>query len=102
MALCTKNQAPKSKTRIAYLWAYRVPELKKPVVSLVGTPHLPLGSKSTLALKVGEGSTIKELERARDWRLTPVFGRPSIPVEVRPTHCKLPGNRSLQSERVRR
>ena len=85
MALCTKNQAPKSKTRIAYLWAYRVPELKKPVVSLVGTQHLPLGSKSTLALKVDEGSTIKELERARDWRLTPASGGHSIPVEVRPT-----------------
>jgi hypothetical protein len=85
MALCTKNQTPKSKTRTAYLWAYRVPELKKPVVSLAGTPHLPLGSKSTLALKVDEGSTIKDLERARDWRLTAVSGGHPIPVEVRPT-----------------
>ena len=85
MALCTKNQASKSKTRAAYLWAYRVPELKKPVVSLIGTPHLPLGSKSTLALKVDEGSTIKELERARDWRLTPASGGHSVPVEVRST-----------------
>jgi hypothetical protein len=85
MAFCTKNQAAKSKTRTAYLWAYRVPELKKPVVSLAGTPHLPLGSKLTLALKVGEGSTIKDLERARDWRLTAVSGGHSIPVEVRPT-----------------
>ncbi len=85
MALCTKNQASKSKTRTAYLWAYRVPELKKPVVSLVGTPHLPLGSKSTLTLKAGEGTTIKELERARDWRLTPASGGHAIPVEIRPT-----------------
>jgi hypothetical protein len=85
MAFCTKNQAAKSKTRTAYLWAYRVPELKKPVVSLAGTPHLQLGSKSTLALKVDEGSTIKDLERARDWRLTAVSGGHSIPVEVRPT-----------------
>jgi hypothetical protein len=84
MAFCT-NQAAKSKTRTAYLWAYRVPELKKPVVSLAGTPHLPLGSKSTLALKVDAGSTIKDLERARDWRLTAVSGGHSIPVEVRPT-----------------
>jgi hypothetical protein len=85
MAFCTKNQAAKSKTRTAYLWAYRVPELKKPVVSLVGTPHLPVGSKSPLALKVGPGSTEKELERARGWRLTPAAGGHSIPVEVRPT-----------------
>ena len=83
MALCTKNPAPKSKVRTAYLWAYSAPQLKKPVVSLAGSPHLPLGSKSTL--KLGEGSAAKELERARDWRLTPVSGGASIPVEVRPT-----------------
>jgi len=85
MAFCTKNSAPKSKTRIAYLWAYRVPEVKKPVVSVAGAPHLPLGSKSTLALKFGGGSTAKELERARDWQLTPVAGGHSIPVDVKPT-----------------
>ena len=85
MTLCTKSQAAKSKTRTAYLWAYRVPELKKPAVSLVGSPHLPIGSKSALALTVSQGFTIKELERARDWRLTPVSGGHSIPVEVRIT-----------------
>ena len=85
MALCTKNPAPKSKTRTAYLWAYRVPELKKPVVSVAGTPHLPLGSKSTLALKPGKDSIAKELERAREWRLTPVAGGRSIAVDVKPT-----------------
>ncbi|MGD1094234.1 MAG: hypothetical protein ABSB35_19890 [Bryobacteraceae bacterium] len=85
MALCTKNSAPKSKTRTAYLWAYRVPELKKPAVSLQGTSHIPLASKSTLAVKLGKGSTATELRRARDWRLTPVSGGTSIPVEIRPT-----------------
>ena len=85
LALCTKNQASKSKTRTAYLWAYRVPQLNKQVVSLAGTSHLPLGSKSTLALTLGEGSTVKELERARDWRLTPLSGGDSIAVQVQAT-----------------
>jgi hypothetical protein len=85
MALCTKNPAPKSKTRTAYLWAYRVPELKKPVVSVAGTPHLPLGLKSTLELKPSRDSKAKELERAREWRLTPAAGGRSIPVDVKPT-----------------
>lgn len=84
MALCTKNPGTQSKTRSAYLWAYSAPQLKKPVVSLAGSPHLPLGSKSTLKLKLGKGSVASELERARDWRLTPVSGGASIPVEVRP------------------
>jgi hypothetical protein len=85
MALCTKNPGPKSKTQTAYLWAYSTPQLKKPVVSLAGIPHLPLGSKSTVALKLGKGSIANELGRARDWRLTPVSGGASIPVAVRST-----------------
>ena len=85
MALCTKNAAPKAKTRIAYLWAYRVPEVKKPAVSLQGTSRMPVGSKSTLAVKLGKGSTATELQRARDWRLTPVSGGASIPVDIRAT-----------------
>ena len=101
MALCTKNQASKAKTRTAYLWAYRVPELKKPQVTLVGNPHLPLGSKSMLTLKVGEGSAIKELERARDWRLTPASGGAFHPGRRPADSCGLPGNRSLQGERIR-
>ena len=85
LALCTKNQAVKSKTRTAYLWAYRVPQLTKPELSLTGTTHLPLGSKSTLELKLGKGSNAKELANARDWRLTPAAGGASIPVGVKPT-----------------
>jgi hypothetical protein len=85
MALCTKNQAAKARTQIAYLWAYRAPEIKKPVVSLAGSPHLPLGSKSTLAVKLGSGSAAKDLGLAREWRLTRVSGGASIPAEVQPT-----------------
>ena len=83
LTLCTKSRVPKSKTRSAYLWAYRVPELKMPNVSLVGKPHLPLGSKSALPLKVAGTSGVKELERVRQWRLTLVSGAASIPADVR-------------------
>ncbi|MGH9646646.1 MAG: hypothetical protein ACRD4E_07505, partial [Bryobacteraceae bacterium] len=83
MALCTKNPAPKSKTRTAYLWAYSTPQIKKPVVALAGAPHLPIGSKSTVALKFGKDSVNSELARARDWRLTPLAGGTPVPVSVR-------------------
>ena len=85
LALCAKNQAPKSKTRTAYLWAYRVPQLAQPALSLAGTPTLPLGAKSTVMLKLGKGSTAKELELARDWRLMPAAGGSPIPVDVHTT-----------------
>ncbi|MBV9399504.1 MAG: hypothetical protein JO062_16080 [Bryobacterales bacterium] len=81
--LCTKNVAPPaSKTRTGYLWAYRVPQVTRPGVSIEGTPHLPLGSKSAVAIKIGEGSTSKNLGLARDWRLTPVGGGASTTVAV--------------------
>jgi hypothetical protein len=85
LALCAKNQAAKSKTHIAYLWAYRVPQLAKPEISIGGATQLPLGSKSTIALKLGKGATAKELPSAREWRLTPAAGGASVPVDAKPT-----------------
>ena len=82
LALCTKNQAPKSKTRTAYLWAYRVPEIARPVPSLGAAQRLPLGAKSTIALKFTKGSA-KELEMARDWKLLPADGGKAVAVAVK-------------------
>ena len=85
MAFCTKSLSTKSKTRTAYLWAYSVPQLEKPVLSLAGEPHLPFGAKSTILLKAADGSPVKGLERAREWRLTPISSGSPIPVEGRPS-----------------
>lgn len=82
LALCTKSTAPKSRTRLAYLWAYRVPDLKPPVVALTGATHVPVGSKSTLKLKAAEGSTTKDLARAHNWSLIPVDGGAPVPAAV--------------------
>lgn len=89
MALCTKNLAsPKSKMRSAYLWAYRVPEIEKPALSLAGTPQLPLGSHAAVALKFSGSAappSTQQLSLAREWRLIPVGGGTPIPVDVRVT-----------------
>ncbi len=85
MALCTKNPVAKSRMRSAYLWAYRVPEVKKPAVSLSGSPHLPLGSKSPVPIQLRAGSNTKDLSLARDWRLNPASGGASTAVDVRAT-----------------
>ncbi len=71
MAFCAKNQAAKARTRFAYLWAFKVPELATPSLAVEGPTWLPLGAKSTVKLKPAEGSTVKELSRAKDWRLVP-------------------------------
>src|ERR1043166_2853044 len=63
--------------RTAYLWAYRVPQLKMPAVELAANPHLALASKAKVALKAAA-----DLSRAREWHLTPAAGGAAIPVEV--------------------
>jgi len=82
LALCTKNQAAKTKTRTAYLWAYRVPQSSRPSLTLAKAPHLPLGAKSALEVKLGKDTTAKELALARGWRLIPAGGADPIPVTV--------------------
>jgi len=78
LTLCTRNAAPKSRTRIAYLWAWRVPNEAPPIAAMVGPVHLPLGSASSVAVS----GPAKELERARDWKLVPVDGGAPVSVPV--------------------
>jgi hypothetical protein len=85
LALCTKNQGSKTKTRPAYLWAYRVPQLNEPTLALTKTSSLPLGAKSTLEVKLGKGASAKELALAHHWRLTPAAGGGPVPVDVQTT-----------------
>ena len=83
LALCTKPPANAAKARSAYLWAYRVPGLAKPAVSLAGALTLPLGAKSTVALTAAKAGEIPGLVRAREWRLVPVSGSPALSIPVR-------------------
>jgi hypothetical protein len=82
LALCTKSQARKARTHIAYLWAYRVPNSKPPDLSVAGPAYLPLGSPSTIGLKAAKDSSAKQLDHARDWRIVPVAGGAAAPVAV--------------------
>ena len=83
LALCAKRQdAGKSRTRLAYLWAYRLPNLDRPAVALAGDAHVPLGAKSLLRLK--GAANLKSLEHVREWQLQPAgTGSPvTVPITV--------------------
>jgi len=77
-ALCAKGQTAKARTRIAYLWAHRLPDLPKPKLSLAATEHLPIGAKSGITVHADEGE--KAIAHLRDWQLTPAQGGASFPV----------------------
>ena len=77
MQLCARPQKAKAHTRVAYLWAHRVPGLAPPSPTLAESPHLPLGVKS--AVKV---TGIAHSERAHDWRLVAAGSEATFPVAV--------------------
>jgi hypothetical protein len=79
MAFCAKNQ-PKSRTKLAYLWAYRAPGTTAPKTQIAGPSYVPLGAKSSVKL-----GAAKELARARDWRLAPAAGGYAVPVTTTTT-----------------
>ena len=84
LALCTKAPGQKARTHVSYLWAYRLPNLQAPAVSLAGAAYLPMGVASAVGVTSGKGSSVKQLERARDWRLVPLAGGKveTVPVAV--------------------
>jgi hypothetical protein len=100
LALCTKAQGAKLKTRAAYLWAYRVPQLTRPALALAKSSNLPLGIKSTVELKPTKDGVAKDLAYGRDWRLVsdagaggftvPVTATPAGLLEVDLSKTKLP------------
>lgn len=82
LEFCARNPTAKSRTQLAYLWAYRVPDTALPVAVVTGPGYVPEGAKSTIRLKTAEGSGAKDLSRAKDWRLTPLDGGPGVAVSV--------------------
>jgi hypothetical protein len=83
--LCAKRETAKSRTRLAYLWAYRVPDVQAPALAFAVPVHLPLGLKSAVAFPA------KTAARAHDWTLVSPEGR-AVPVPV----AASPDGRSIE------
>ncbi|HVX66548.1 MAG TPA: hypothetical protein VHA11_08100 [Bryobacteraceae bacterium] len=73
--LCAKRENVKSRTRLAYLWAYRVPDAGPPSLAFSAPVHLPVGIKSAVPFQA------KQVSRARDWTLVSDQGT-ALPVPV--------------------
>ena len=81
LALCSKDQKVKPRTRPAYLWMLRVPDVGAPAVSLPEPACLPLGWKSTLRVAANPDQ-LKILPRVRDWQLVSSAHSAEVPVSV--------------------
>ena len=98
LTLCTKSAAPKARTHIVYLWAYRVPNDQPPVVAMTEMENVPVGTKSEVKL-TGAAPGVKELARARDWKLVPVSS--GNPVGVPVTLAKAPDSIEIDLSKVK-
>lgn len=82
LALCAKNEPPKPRVRVAYLWMMRVPDVAAPTTSLAQTEYLPMGGKSILKLPHSKGTDAKLLSRAHGWELISDTHHADVPVKV--------------------
>ena len=101
LALCSKDQKIRPRTRPAYLWMLRVPDVGAPAASLPETRCLPLGWKSAIKVACANPNQLKILPRVRDWQLvstahsaevpvTVKLGEPDDALELDLSHTKLP------------
>lgn len=80
LGLCGRREGVQSHTRVAYLWALRVPNAPPPQLSIDKPVALPPALKSPVPVTVSDADW-KYVDRARNWTLVPESGKP-IPVKA--------------------
>jgi hypothetical protein len=85
MVLCGQREQHRPRTRLAYLWATKLPDLEEPKLSLGGTLYLPSNQKSTATLHTDWPVSAAVLSRARIWHLRHVASNDLYLVKVTPT-----------------
>ncbi len=82
LELCTTQKDTAKRTRKAYMWVRRVPNTGPPAASLPATAHIPLDWESEVKVTCATRVQLRDLTRARDWRLVSDDHHTSIPVKV--------------------
>jgi hypothetical protein len=82
VTLCGRRDPAHGRTRLAYLWALRLPAVGPPSPTIAEPNNIAVGVKTLLPLEIGE-SEAKLVSRAKDWALVAEDGkRTPIPVAV--------------------
>lgn len=77
LSLCGKRDSSRGRTRVAYLWAVRIPNAGPPHITIESSNSLPLTLESPVKVDVPD-SEWRLVERVRDWKLG------NAPVKVTP------------------
>jgi hypothetical protein len=78
--LCGQRGVLPPHTRLAYIWAMRIPNTPNPEIRIGKADNLPLGQKTNVAVETGNVDW-KYLQRAREWALEDEHGK-RTPVKV--------------------
>jgi len=81
LGFCGRRDPAPPHTKVAYLWASRVPNTGPPQISLEKANSLPAMLKSALPA-VASDADWRVVDRARNWALKPDDGKP-IPIQLR-------------------
>ncbi len=68
LSLCGQQGDPPAHTRIAYIWASRIPNAATPVIQIGDADFIPENQKTPVPVKLADPGW-KYLDRARDWAL---------------------------------
>jgi hypothetical protein len=82
LELCTTQKQAAKRKRTAYLWVRRVPNTGPPTASLPTTANVPMDWKSEIKVTCATRIQLRDLPRARDWRLVSNDHHSSVPVKV--------------------
>jgi hypothetical protein len=92
MALCAQL-GPRSRNRMAYLWAYRLTNASPPATAILKDVNVPLGMRVGVPVKLASTADWRLLDRVFDWALIADGGSvPPMHVPLRP----IVDERSLQ------
>ena len=82
--LCAANTAPPPNQHTVYIWMSNLPGGSVPVVKLAQSQPavVPAGAKSTITVTCASVAQLRNLGRARQWRLEPAAGGDAAPVPV--------------------
>ncbi len=80
LGLCGRRDPARPHTKVAYLWASRVPNIAPPKISIRKENSIPAAAKSPVPVAVEE-SDWNFLERAHGWAVQPENGKP-VPIRV--------------------
>jgi hypothetical protein len=92
LGLCGRRDPSPPHTKVAYVWASRVPNVGPPQLSIDKESSIPAAMSSPVPVSAGDPDW-KYVERAHGWALQPDEGKP-IPVKV----VKLAGSKALEIE----